>query len=120
MDDERYHWRAFRDVLRPHGIRVTRSLYDARYVTYDDFAACRRALEDARVEAGPRGPAVVERLVARKRRLFRALVRRDRIAVGAGGARLVRSLAKDALLAVVSSAARVEIEIPLREAGLRR
>jgi len=62
----------------------------------------------------------VRRLVSRKRRLFRARLRRDGIGVGAGGARLVRALARDTALAVVSSAARVEIEAPLRLAGLRR
>jgi beta-phosphoglucomutase-like phosphatase (HAD superfamily) len=120
IDDESYHWRAFRDVLAPLGARVTRRLYDERYVALDDFAACRRALRDARVAPSRRGAAEVRRLVARKRRLFRARLRRDGIGVGAGGARLVRALARDAALAVVSSAARVEIEAPLRRALLRR
>jgi beta-phosphoglucomutase len=119
VDDESYHWRAFRDVLAPLGARVTRRLYDRRYLALDDFAACRLALRDARIVPSRRG-AAVRSLVARKRRLFRARLRRDGIGVGAGGARLVRALARDTALAVVSSAARVEIEAPLRQAGLRR
>jgi beta-phosphoglucomutase len=121
IDDESYHWRAFRDVLAPLGARVTRRLYDERYVAFDDFAACRRALRDAGIAPARRGAAAVRRLVARKRRLFRARLRRDGIGVGAGGARLVRALARVRVaLAVVSSAARVEIEAPLRRARLRR
>jgi beta-phosphoglucomutase len=120
VDDESYHWRAFRDVLAPLGARVTRRLYDRRYLAWDDRAACRLALRDARVAPSRRGAAAVRRLVARKRRLFRARLRRDGIGVEAGGARLVRALARDTALAVVSSAARVEIETPLRRAGLRR
>lgn len=120
VDDESYHWRAFRDVLAPLGARVTRFLYDRRYLAWDDFAACRLALRDARVASWRRDAAEVRRLVARKRRLFRARLRRDGIGVGAGAARLVSALARDTALAVVSSAARVEIEAPLRQAGLRR
>jgi HAD superfamily hydrolase (TIGR01509 family) len=120
MDDEAFHWRAFRDVLAPLGARVTRRLYDQRYLAYDDFAACRRALRDAGLPPSGRGAAKVRRLVARKRRLFRMLLRDHRVCVGPGASRLVRSLARDATLAVVSSAARVEIEAPLRQAGLRR
>lgn len=120
IDDETFHWRAFRAVLAPLGARITRRLYDQRYLAYDDFAACRRALRDAGVPPSGRGAAAVRRLVARKRRLFRMLLRDHRVGVGAGGARLVRSLAGDTALAVVSSAARAEIESSLRQAGLRR
>jgi beta-phosphoglucomutase len=120
VDDETYHWRAFRDVLVPFGARVTRRLYDERYLAYDDFAACRLALRDARVAPSRRRAADVRRIVALKRRLFRTRLKLDGIGVGAGAARLVRALARDTALAVVSSAARVEIEVPLRQAGLRR
>src|SRR5712671_346618 len=68
VDDESYHWRAFRDILAPLGARVTRRLYDRRYLAWDDFAACRLALRDARVAPSRRGAAAVRRLVARKRR----------------------------------------------------
>ena len=53
--------------------------------------------------------SAVQELVARKRRLFRTLIRRQRIGVGAGAARLVGHLAPVTALAVVSGAARAEI-----------
>jgi beta-phosphoglucomutase-like phosphatase (HAD superfamily) len=125
VDDEHLHWRAFRDVLAPLGLRVTRRLYDARYLAFDDITACRAALREAGITQAQRGPRTVRRLVARKRRLFMQLVRRHRVGVGAGAARLLLALAGTPPagglpVAVVSSATRVEIEAPLRRAGLRR
>jgi beta-phosphoglucomutase len=120
VDDEHYHWLALRAVLLPLGVRVSRRLYDDRYLAFDDAAACAAALRDAGLPAARRGPATVRSLVARKRRRFRRLVREAGVGVGAGAARLVRRLAASAPLAVVSGAARVEIEDALRRAGLRR
>jgi len=118
VEDERLHWRACRDVLGRLGIPLPRALYDARYLALDDHAACRAALRDAGWPEARRRPALVAELVRRKRRLFRRLCIRHRVAVSSGARRVVRVLSARMPLAVVSGAARVEIVGALRKAGL--
>lgn len=48
VDTEPVHYRAFRDTLRPHGIRLTWEDYLARYVGLDDRDVFRLAFRDRR------------------------------------------------------------------------
>src|SRR2546425_1580001 len=102
VEDETYHWRAFRDVLAPLGIRLGRARYNARYLVFDDRTALRTMLRDA-----ARGVADLEQLLARKRRVYARLARRVRIHPRA--ARLVRALARHVSLGLVSGATRREV-----------
>ena len=119
VDDETFHWRAFREVLAPLGIALSRARYDARYLAFDDRGALRAMLRDA----GRRGTlpeAAVEGLLRRKRRLFRRLGDAAGVRVEPRVAALVRALAGRLPLAIVSGAARREILYALRPAGLAR
>jgi len=118
VDDENWHFAAFRRVLAPLGVRITRRLYDARYLAFDDRTACAAALRDAGVPARWRTRASVVAIAARKRRLFRALSTARRVVIEQGAARLVRALARRLPLAVVSGAARAEVRGALRRARL--
>jgi HAD superfamily hydrolase (TIGR01509 family) len=118
LDDERLHWRACRDALAPAGIPLPEALYVARYLAFDDHAACRAALRDAGWPPARRAPSAIDRLVRRKRRLYRRLVARGGLVVSAGAKRVVRDLAAQVPLAIVSGAARFEIEGTLRRARL--
>src|SRR2546425_119518 len=84
VEDETYHWRAFRDVLAPIGIRLGRARYNARYLVFDDRTALRTMLRDA-----ARGVADLERLLARKRRVYARLARRGRIDPRAAGCAVI-------------------------------
>jgi beta-phosphoglucomutase-like phosphatase (HAD superfamily) len=139
VDSEAYHWRAFREILAPFGISLSRALYDRRYLVYDDRAALLAMLRDAgRATAGRAGVARtapargaagrrlppelgrrIDALVRRKRAAFRRLCGK-RLRVGRPAARLVRSLARRLPLAIVSGAAREEISIALKRAGIAR
>jgi len=112
MDDEEYHFRAYRQVLRPLGIGLTRARYDARYLAFDDRGALRAILADA-----GRPASRIDALVRRKRRAFRRLCAR-RVRVEPETADLVRALARRVPVAVVSGAARAEILHALRGARL--
>jgi histidinol dehydrogenase len=133
VDSEADHFRAFAAVLAPFGIRLTREIYDRRYLAFDDRRAIREMLADAgpgaaaaRMRRGTvaggarRRPPVPspEVLVRRKQALFR------RLTGGAspllpGAARLVRTLGRaGAPLAVVSGAARAEVLASLRRGGI--
>ena len=113
IEDETHHWRAFRDVLAPLGVRLGRARYNARYLVFDDRTALRRMLRDA-----ARGVADLERLLARKRRVYARLAKRVRIDPRA--ARLVRALGRRVSLGVVSGATRREVASALRRARLSR
>jgi beta-phosphoglucomutase len=113
LDDETFHWRAFREILRPQGVTLGRARYNARYLVFDDQSALEAMLRDARIRAAP-----IEKLLRRKRRTYARLTRRLRIDPGA--ARLVRAVARRVPIAVVSGAARFEVARALRWAGLTR
>jgi histidinol dehydrogenase len=114
IEDEPWHWQAMRDAVMPLGISVSWKQYKARYLHYDDHGALRRILEDARV----RLPTTLDRLVTRKRQLYRALLPQDG-GIDAGVIALVQAVAHEVPVAIVSSAARVEIEDAVDRAGLR-
>ena len=113
LDDETFHWRAFQEVLRPFDVTLRRARYNVRYLVFDDRSALQAMLRDARL---PR--AALEDLLRRKRRTYARLARRLRIDPRA--AHLVRAVARGVPIAVVSGAARSEVEEALRRAGLAR
>ncbi len=113
IEDETYHWRAFRDVLTPLAVRLGRARYNARYLVSDDRTALRSMLRDAGLDEAP-----LELLLARKRRVYARLARRVRVDPRA--ARLLRTLARRVPLAVVSGATRREVASALRHARLMR
>jgi beta-phosphoglucomutase len=116
MEDEGLHFRCYLEVLRPRGITFGRAQYEARYLPCDDRTACARMLRDA---GRPAPPALVRRLVAAKRRLFRALLPRENMAIEPRVRALVRRLARRRPLVIVSGSARAEILTALDAARLR-
>src|SRR5438445_5601656 len=114
MDDEEYHWCAFREVLAPLGITLSRKRYDRRYLAFDDATALKTMLEDA-----GRTGALFNALLRRKRRLFRRLCK-EHVRIEPPVVRLVRTLARSTPLAIVSGAARAEIVRALRQARIAR
>ncbi|MFQ5877569.1 MAG: HAD family hydrolase [Acidobacteriota bacterium] len=125
VDSEARHWRAFRHVLAPLGIDLSRAAYDERYLAFDDRGALSAMLRDAARSRLPRArqggarrrPPPLGRLVRRKREAYRRLCG-DRVRVGRRAAALVRSLSRRVPLAIVSGAARAEIVSALRRAGI--
>lgn len=113
VNDETYHWRAFREVLRPHGVSLPRARYNARYLVFDDKTALAAILKDA-----GRSDLRSVRLLREKRKAYRRLAARVRI--GARVARLVREVARRTPVAIVSGATRAEIRAVLRRARLER
>jgi len=113
VDDETFHWRAFREVLRPHGVRLPRARYNARYLVFDDRTALAAILSDA-----GRRDLPAAGLLRRKRRVYQRLAAGVRI--GARAARLVRDLARRVPVAIVSGATRAEIRAVVRRARLGR
>ncbi len=113
LDDETFHWRAFREVLRPFGVTLSRARYNARYLVFDDRTALEAMLRDTRLH-----DALLENLLRRKRRIYARLARC--LHVDPPAARFVRAAARRVPIAVVSGATRSEIEGVLRRSGLTR
>jgi beta-phosphoglucomutase len=118
LDDEPVHYSAYREILAPRGMLLTRAAYEARYLPLDDHSACARMLADAGLPRARRSRPIVARLVREKRRRYRAILRRRGGGIPAGTAALVRRLAATTPLAIVSGAARPEIAALLRRAGI--
>jgi histidinol dehydrogenase len=112
---ERAHHRAFAHVLRSLGARLTWSAYRDRYLAFDDATALRVMLRDA----GIRGAPPIAALVRRKRARF-ARITGGAPPVAAAAVRLVKDLAERVPLAIVSGAARAEIAIAVRRAGIAK
>jgi histidinol dehydrogenase len=129
VDSETFHFRAFREVLKPLGVRLTRKAYDDRYLAFDDRNAIIAMLRDARRGARPPRPAGgaaaaiaaggVDELVRRKRTRYRRLCG-ARLRVGRSEAAFVRAVVRRVPTAIVSGAARDEILLALRRGGLGR
>ena len=117
LDDEADHFRAYRDLLRPMGVRFTRALYDARYLPLTDSESSARMLRDTGL---PDGPAARRRFLSAKRRLFRARMRAERRTLDPGVRAAVHRLQRLGMtLVIVSGSARAEILTALRPARLR-
>jgi histidinol dehydrogenase len=111
VDDETYHWRAFRQVVWQYGIALPRARYNARYLVFDDRTALEAILKDA-----GRTNLPLTRLLREKRGAYRRLAAGVRI--GARAVRLVREVARRVPVAIVSGATRIEIRAVLRRARL--
>lgn len=113
-DSEPLHLRAFQDVLGPLGITITPAEYAARYLGFDDRGVFTEALRaHGRPAIAGTIAALMEDKAERFRRVLEAAAR-----IYPGVVSLVRALA-GLPLAVVSGALREEIEIILRQAGIR-
>ena len=137
IDDEEFHWRAFREVLRPFGSDLSRRLYDERYLAGDDHwvvgsllkaAGVSQALSrrpdrglplPARAHKPNGGLALLETLVRRKRRAYRRLCGPG-LRIEQPIRRLLLALSRRVPLAIVSGSAREEIEAVLARTGLSR
>lgn len=116
VDDEDFHWRAFREVVQPCGITLSRARYNARYLVFDDRTALAAMLKDAGLWDAGLPDAPLPRLLRRKRAAYRRLAAGVRI--DGRAARLVRAVARRVPVAIVSGAARSEVDAALRRAGL--
>ncbi len=107
---EPFHYRAYREILAPLGIRLTRALYDRRYLAFDDRTALERMLRDGG-RSLPR--AAFADLMRRKKRHYARLCG-SRLKVGRQAAGLLRAVSRRVPVAIVSGAARDEIVTALR------
>lgn len=114
VDDEGQHYESLRTVLAGEEIPLSRDVYYADYMGFDD----RRCVVEAFRRAGRTlAGEVLERLVARKSAAYAALVEHD-LPLVPGAAEFVTRAADRFRLAVVSGAQRAEIVSGLERAGL--
>ncbi len=113
---ETFHFRAFREILAPLGIRLTRTLYDRRYLAFDDRTALKTMLHDGG-RSLPR-TALLD-LIRRKQRAY-ARLSGARLRVGRHAAGLLRAVSRRLPVAIVSGAARREIVTALRRGRVDR
>lgn len=109
VDDEEVHLDAFRRVMAPLGISISRDEYWNRYLGFDDLGAF-----DAILRAAGQSPTQAELalLVDAKRPIYMELARAN-LRTFEGAAEIVTTLADQGLVGIVSGALRDEIELGL-------
>jgi HAD superfamily hydrolase (TIGR01509 family) len=116
VDDEHVHWAAFREILAPLGIEMSKEDYWERYLGFDDVGAFRTVLAD---HGRPGSEAEIRNLVAAKKPAYLRLAKAD-LHGFPGAAELLRTLASSgAPIGIVSGALRDEIELGLQVLGVR-
>ncbi len=113
VETEEHHWGAFREVLAPLGIDLPRPVYDRRYLAFDDRTALRAMLRDGLDGRRRPGGADLDALVRRKRAAYDRRCG-TRLKVDGKAAALLRTVSRRVPVAIVSGAARREIETALR------
>ncbi len=115
-DTERLHLQAYQDVLRDHGMPLSREDYEARYLGFDDVGVFTTVAADRGCTLG-RGE--LDRLIEVKGRRFTELVEAGDVVFPDAPA-CIEGLAGDLVLGIASGALHQEIEDVLHAAGLRR
>jgi HAD superfamily hydrolase (TIGR01509 family) len=106
VDDEAVHFAAFRDVVGAHGVVLDEATYLARYFAFDDQTAFAQMFADA---GRARDEALIRRCIEDKSRLyFRAID--GALKIFPGAFELLAACASRGQVAIVSGAARREIE----------
>jgi beta-phosphoglucomutase len=115
IDDELVHFAAFRDVVQPLGIDLTREAYDERYLGYDDAGAFKAMLVDA-----GKTPSAEEiaRLIEAKKPVYMARIATE-LKIFDGAKDIVLRRAALGVVGIVSGALRHEIEHALGVMGVR-
>ena len=115
-DSEPLHLRAYQTVLAPLGITLTREEYYRDYLGYDDEGVFVRLAAAHGLDSGATN---TEELIARKTRVFDALIASGNI-LYPRAADCVERMAATYKLGIASGALRHEIEATLRGARLDR
>ncbi len=115
-DSEILHFRAFNVVLAPHGLELTKKEYYTNYLGLSDVD-CLRAL----VDEGRLGIARdhIQDLIAKKTRIYEKLAQTDGQLIEGVSEFLDMLRTAQIPIAICSGSLRAEIELILRDAGLR-
>lgn len=118
VDDERLHLELFRAVLAEEGVGLSDEDYHAKYLGYDDRGCFTAALKDAGRGHLAGDAAFIDELIERKAAIYMDAIE-ERCLLFPGVVELVRKLAADYPMAVVSGALRREIEAVLERGEIR-
>ena len=115
IDDELVHFAAFRDVVKPLGIDLTRETYDERYLGYDDAGAFKAMLVDAGQTPSPED---IAKLIEAKKPVYMERIATE-LRIFDGAKDIVLRRAELGTVGIVSGALRHEIEHALGVMGVR-
>lgn len=115
-DTEPLHFAGLRRTLAEIGITLTERNYYANYLGFDDRGCI---LEALRVHGRPTEPALVQALMQRKAAAYLASIQ-DHPVIFPGVRSFVEEAAARYPLAIASGALRLEIELILEHAGIRK
>lgn len=114
VNDEHLHYLLFAEQLATQGIKLTESLYNERYLGYDDRGCFSVALADF---GRPCTPELLQKLIDEKAIRYLELARHE-LVFFPGVTESVQRLAARVPLAVCSGALRAEVLLGLELAGI--
>ena len=115
-DSEILHFRAFNEILSPHGLVLTKKEYYTKYLGLSDVDCLGTLIEEGRLGIET---AEIRDLVQKKTRVFEELARTDGNIIEGVREFLALLTAHSVPIAICSGALRAEIELILEDAGLR-
>jgi HAD superfamily hydrolase (TIGR01509 family) len=115
-DSEILHFRAFNEVLSPHGLELNKREYYTNYLGLSDVDCLGTLIDEGRLGIEH---AQIKTLVQRKTRIFEKLARTDGNIIEGVREFLDMLTAASVPIAICSGALRAEIELILEDAGLR-
>ncbi len=118
IDDEPLHLELFRRVINEQGLSLNDQDYHDKYLGFDDRRCFIAVLNDAGMKQEADDVVVIDRLVARKAKLYEHEIR-QRYLLFPGVVDLMRQLSRRYPLAIASGALRNEIELVLGRAEIR-
>lgn len=115
-NSEPLHFEGLRRTLADIQIDLTETDYYANYLGFDDRGCI---LEALRVHQRPISTPIVEELMAKKAAAYLASIQ-DHLVIFPGVREFVQETATSVPLAIASGALRLEIELVLNQAGMRK
>jgi HAD superfamily hydrolase (TIGR01509 family) len=117
VDDEMTHFLAFQQVLRRHGLSLTKEQYYGRYLGMDERACATALLKNLQ---GRNDPALVQLIAEQKAALFNSLTAVRKPPLFPGVVEFVRQASERYRLAIASGGRRGQIEFALRDTPIER
>jgi HAD superfamily hydrolase (TIGR01509 family) len=116
VEAEGLHLEAFNSVLDSYGVRISEKVYYDKYLPFDDIECIRQADTDFELGLDEEG---ISRLLREKMEVFARIVTKGNIFID-GAAEFIKMLGANGIrMAVCSGAALVDIELMLKDSGLR-
>lgn len=119
VDDEQLHLDAFREAFKPHGFEITDTMYWNRYCAYDDEGALKMMAQDCSEIGIELTPDELNQTLEKKIQIYMNMIG-DHPPFFDGAIEMIKNIASQIPIGIVSGARREEIEMTLKAGDIER